>query len=246
MFIVRFYPVPVSFTAALLFALCDTHTMTRSPSVLFIISIMLLLAGCSSHQKLPDFTASGYLADRGAVRIWRKESTPHTIHLMTIYTPFSGSATETTDYLWQEDKLVSIERHIAGAHPESVTMRFDQDGNLSYMQRQLEGRREALSSDAVALYQFDAGRMLKISDDLLEGHILLRQGHWTLGGAVTLCQGGGIHPRFDSYSTNYITQHQQASGKPVSISWLEAPKGTQLLLVSLKDVCPAEPEAADF
>lgn len=220
--------------------------MTRYPFALLILSIMLLLAGCSSRQKLPDFTASGYLADRGAVRIWRKESAPQTVHLMTIYTPFSASAPEKTDYLWQENKLLSIERHIAGAHPESVMMRFDQNGRLSYMQRQLEGRREALSPDAVALYQFDAGRMLKISDDLLEGHILLRQGHWTPGGTVTLCQGGEMHPRFESDSISYITQHQQMSGKPVSISWLEAPKGTQLLLVSLDDVCPVEPEAAHF
>lgn len=220
--------------------------MTRSPFTLLILAIMLLLAGCSSRPKLPDFTGSGYLADRGAVRIWRKESAPRSSHLMTIYTPFSGSATETTDYQWQGNKLISIERHTAGEHPESVMMRFDQDGSLSFMQRQLEGRREALSPDAVALYQFDAGRMLKISDDLLEGRVLLKQGHWSADGTVTLCQGRETRPSFDRYSTNYITQHQQESGKPVSISWLEAPRGTQLLLVSKDDVCPAEPKAADF
>jgi hypothetical protein len=45
---------------------------------------------------------------------------------------------------------------------------------------------------------------------------------------------------------HYITQHQRESGKPVSISWLEAPKGTQLILVSAEDQCLMEPKEADF
>ena len=205
-----------------------------------------MLAGCSSGPAHPDFSASGYLADRGAVRIWRKERDSHVTRLMTVYTPFNSPTVETTDYQWQQDKLVSIERHTAGEHPESVTMRFDQDGSLSFMQRQLESRREALSADAIALYQYDAGRMLTISDDLLKGRVVLRQGHWTPSGTVTLCQKGTRHPSFDRYAASYITQHQQESGKPLSIAWLEAPGGTQLLLVSAEDLCPAQPTAEDF
>lgn len=210
------------------------------------VLMLLLLAGCSSRSTLPDFTASGYLADRGAVRIWRKDTPDQASHLVTVYTPFTGGNTETTDYLWQQDKLISIERHIKGEHPDEVTLRFDQDGSLSFMQRQLEGRREALSPDAVALYQFDAGRMLKISDDLLAGRVWLKQGHWSPSGTVTLCQGGVEKPSFDPFFTRYITQHQRESGKPVSISWLEAPKGTQLILVSADNQCATEPQEADL
>ncbi|EXU76720.1 membrane protein [Erwinia mallotivora] len=219
--------------------------MTRFPFSLPVLLAVLLMAGCSSSQKLPDFTASGYLADRGAVRIWRKEGSARSSHLITVYTPFSGTATETTTYQWQQNKLLSIERHTGGEHPESVMMRF-QDDKLSFMQRQLEGRREALSADAVALYQFDAGRMLRISDDLLAGRVMLKQGHWSADGTVTLCQGSQTRPAFDRFSLHYITQHQQASGKPVSLSWLEAPKGTQLLLVSTENICATEPKAADL
>lgn len=227
--------------------MCDNHTMIRNPLTHLTLTVMLLmLAGCSSRPKIPDFTASGYLADRGAVRIWRKDTSQHASHLVTVYTPFTGGNTETTDYQWQEDKLVSVERRSSGEHPESVTLRFDQDGSLSFMQRQLEGRREALSPDAVALYQFEAGRMLKISDDLLEGRVWLKQGYWSPSGTVTLCQGGVEKPTFDRFFTNYITQHQRESGKPVSISWLEAPKGTQLILVSADDQCRTEPKAADL
>ncbi|WP_338572006.1 DUF1481 domain-containing protein [Erwinia billingiae] len=221
--------------------------MIRNPITTSALFLMLLtLAGCSSTPKVPDFTASGYLADRGTVRIWRKDSHQHSSHLVTIYTPFNETTSETTDYQWQADKLVSIERKTKGDHPESVTLRFDQDGNLSFMQRQLDGRREALSADAIALYQFDAGRVLKISDDLIDGRVWLKQGHWSPSGTVTLCQGGVEKPTFDSFFMHYITQHQRESGKPVSISWLEAPKGTQLILVSAEDQCLSEPKEADF
>ena len=207
--------------------------------------LCLLLTGCSS-QHTPDFTASGYLADRGAVRIWRKEHSPRSTHLQTVYTPFNEPVTETTDYQWQQDKLISIERHSAGSHTESVTLRFDQNGRLSFMQRQLADRREALSADAVALYQFDAGRMLAISNDLLKGRVRLLQGHRTASGAVTLCDGNNASPDFDENAVRYIVQHQQASGEPLSLAWLEAPGGTQLLLATQENLCAAEPQADSF
>ncbi len=220
--------------------------MIRSRFSLLPLLTAITLVGCSSHSQHPDFSASGYLADRGSVRIWRKEHDSQISRLMTVYTPFNGPTAETTDYQWQQGRLVAIERHTAGEHPESVTMRFDQDGSLSFMQRQLENRREALSADAIALYQYDAGRMLAISDDLLKGRVVLQQGHWMPSGTVTLCKKGIRYPVFDRYAMSYITQHQQESGKPLSIAWLEAPGGTQLLLVSADDLCPAQPTAEDF
>lgn len=210
-----------------------------------LLPFLLLLAGCSSRQ-MPDFTASGYLADRGAVRIWRKTPSPQSTHLQTVYTPFTEPVTETTDYQWQEGKLISVERKIVGANPESVTLRFDQSGRLSFMQRQLANRREALTADAIALYQFDAGRMLTISDDLLRGRVRLLQGEWTPSGAVRLCGGGKASPGFDNNAVRYITQHQQGSGEPLSIAWLEAPGGTQLLLATPEDLCQQQPQADSF
>ena len=72
----------------------------RLPFCFLSLCAFVLLAGCSSHDDTPDFTASGYLADRGTVRIWR-ENHNDTVHLLTIYTPFTGAATENTDYIWQ-------------------------------------------------------------------------------------------------------------------------------------------------
>lgn len=209
-------------------------------------AMLLLLAGCSSHSDLPDFTASGYLADRGAVRIWRKNHDQQVAHLMTVYTPFSGGAVETSDYLWLQGKLVSVERHIIGAAPDDVMLRFDLEGRLSFMQRQLSGRREALSADAVALYQFDAQRMLKVSDDLLAGRVLLRQGSWQPDGTIKTCQGAQARPEFTRIELGYIARQQRDKPGAVSVAWLEAPGGTQLLQVASDDFCSSEPKDESF
>lgn len=216
------------------------------PNRISILTILLLLAGCSSHSDLPDFTASGYLADRGAVRIWRKDSQAEISHMMTVFTPFSGGATETTDYQWLGGKPVAIERHVSGKQPDDVTLRFDHDGALSFMQRQLAGHREPLSADEVALYQFDAQRMVKISDDLLSGRVMLTQGVWSLGGTVKTCQGNEVRPDFDMLEREHIDKQQNTSATPLSVAWLETPDDTQLLLVSAEDLCKNEPTGADF
>ncbi|PRD12495.1 DUF1481 domain-containing protein [Pantoea coffeiphila] len=217
------------------------------PNRISILTILLLLAGCSSHSDLPDFTASGYLADRGAVRIWRKDSQEEISHMMTAYTPFSGGATETTDYQWLDGKPVAIERHVSGKQPDDVTLRFDHDGALSFMQRQLAGHREPLSADEVALYQFDAQRMLKISNDLRNGRVMLIQGRWLPGGEVASCQGNQLRPEFDEMELEQIArQRASASAEPVNVAWLQAPEGVQLLLVSHEDLCQSEPKEADF
>ncbi|WP_437611629.1 DUF1481 domain-containing protein [Erwinia sp. V71] len=211
-----------------------------------LLAFTLFLVGCSSSSTLPDFTASGYVADRGVVRIWRKDSQQQAAHMMTVYSPLTGDATEITDYSWQDGKLVAIERHTKGSRPDDVTLRFDHQGNLSFMQRQLQGRREALSEDAVELYRFDAQRMLKISDALLSGRVMLHQGQWQADGSVKTCQGNVLKPGFDSRERGYIAQRQANASMPVNIAWLDAPEGTQLLLVANEDYCSWEPKEAEF
>ncbi|URQ60545.1 DUF1481 domain-containing protein [Pantoea alhagi] len=207
--------------------------------------LTLLLAGCSSQPSLPDFTASGYLADRGAVRIWRKNH-QDSVHMLTVFKPFQEGATVFTRYGWQDGNLISIERHLKDARPDDVTLRFDGDGSLSFMQRQLAGRREAVSEQAVELYKFDAQRMLKISDALLAGRVLLKQGRWQGNDTLQTCQGEQVKPTLDESEWRRIEQVQHQTGAKVSVAWLEAPAGTQLLEVSTEDDCQWEPQEADF
>jgi len=217
----------------------------RSSSCFALISL-LLLSGCSSTPETPPFTASGYLADRGAVRIWRKNSGHLTIHLRTLYTPFNGDTTETTDYLWQEQKLVSVARHTSGKQPNDVTLRFDQDGSLSFMQRQLADRREAVDTDTVELYKFDAQRMLAQSNALLNGHIILKQGQWLGAKQIVTCDGERVSPSFDDYALQMLVRQQQRSSAPLLVSWLEAPEGTQLLRAAPGESCDSQPKEEDF
>ncbi|GLR09008.1 hypothetical protein COO59_19470 [Mixta theicola] len=207
--------------------------------------LTLLLAGCSSPPSLPDFTASGYLADRGAVRIWRKNH-QHSVHMLVVFKPFQNGATVFTRYGWLDGNLTSIERHPDGAQPDNVTLRFDGDGGLNFMQRQLAGRREAVSEQTIELYKFDAQRMLKISDALLAGHVLLKQGRWQGNDVLQTCQGEQIKPALDKSEWQRIEQLQHQTGSAVSVAWLEAPAGTQLLDVSTQDDCQWEPQEADF
>lgn len=206
----------------------------------------LLLIGCSSTSSLPDFTASGYLADRGTVRIWRKNENNQPDRILTVYSPFERGQVETTDYDWQQGKLTAITRQIEGEHPETVTLRFDSHGNLNFMQRQRDNRREAVSEESVALLQFDAQRMLDLSQSLLMGRVFMTQGHWQADGAIKTCSGQVKQPVFDDPSRQLILNEQARSKTPVSVAWLDAPEGTQLILVQAQDVCANEPKEADF
>jgi len=212
----------------------------------FALLVLLLLSGCSSTPDNPPFTASGYLADRGAVRIWRKNSGHTAVHLKTLYTPFNGDAAETTDYLWQEERLVSVARHVSGTQPDDVTLRFDQDGSLSFMQRQLAGRREAVDADTIELYKFDAQRMLAQSNALLSGRVVLKQGQWLGAKQIKTCDGERVSPSFDDYAIQTLVRQQVRSSTPLLVSWLEAPEGTQLLRAAPGESCESQPKEADF
>jgi len=211
-----------------------------------ILFLSLILFGCISTPDIPPFSASGYLADRGVVRIWRKNSDHQSVHIRTLYTPFSGGEGEVTDYVWLEGSLISIQRQVKGKQPDDVTLRFDQAGGLNFMQRQLAGRREAVSPDAIELYKFDAERMRNLSDALLSGRVFLKQGHWLGSDRLETCEGQQVRPAFDADDRQLLIQQQQSASAPLMVSWLEAPEGLQLLRVSQQDDCSQQPTEDDM
>lgn len=123
----------------------------------------LMLTACSFHQTPPAFTATGYIADRGAVRLWRKDDTAsERVTLESVYSPYRGADTVVTrhEYQQQQGEVRQIRRQQSGEQPETVHLRFDQQGKLSFMQRERWQRRESLSDDETALYAFEARRGL--------------------------------------------------------------------------------------
>ncbi|KHN52748.1 hypothetical protein OI69_07455 [Pectobacterium fontis] len=204
--------------------------------------MLTAVVACSSRTAPPDVFSSGYVADRGIVRVWRKDDAQNTTALTTVFNPLQGNGVVVTRYTFQQGKLHEIQRNQLGAQKEDMRLRFAEDGTVSFMQRQLAERRESVSDDDVALYQFDAKRMLELSEVLRAGKVTLKQGKW-LEGQVQSCDGTLVRPDFDRDSREWIAQEQKAHAmRPLNVAWLEAPEGTQLLLVMEDDVCQWQPK----
>ena len=209
------------------------------------LSGVLLLSACGSHSELPPFTASGYVGDQGAVRIWRKDSGDD-VHLLSVFSPWRKGETTTCEYRWQGDSLSLIELNVYSKPAEHVRIRFDDRGELSFMQREVDGQKQQLSSDQIALYRYRADQIRQTSNALRQGRVILRQGRWHADNTVTTCEGETLKPDLESWAINHIERRQRHSSVEVSVAWLEAPEGSQLLLVANEDFCHWQPTAKTF
>ncbi len=205
----------------------------------------LLLAACSHDSSLPPFTASGFAGDQGAIRIWRKDSGGET-HLLSAFSPWHRGNTSLAEYRWQGDALTLIELNIYANPPEHIRVRFDDRGELSFIQREVNGQKQQLSSDQIALYRYRAEQIRQTSDALRQGRVVLRQGRWQANNTVQTCEGQTVKPELDTWALNHIAQRQSRSSLAVSVAWLEAPEGAQLLLVANEDFCHWQPTEKNF
>ncbi|MCQ0280553.1 DUF1481 domain-containing protein [Escherichia coli] len=158
----------------------------------------LFLTACSHNSSLPPFTASGFAEDQGAVRIWRKDSGDN-VHLLAVFSPWRSGDTTTREYRWQGDNLTLININVYSKPPVNIRARFDDRGDLSFMQRESDGEKQQLSNDQIDLYRYRADQI-----------------------------------------------RQSRSSVDVSVAWLEAPEGSQLLLVANSDFCRWQPNEKTF
>ncbi|ADO50391.1 DUF1481 domain-containing protein [[Enterobacter] lignolyticus] len=210
-----------------------------------VLAGVVLLSACSRQSALPPFTASGYADNEGAVRIWRKDSDGET-HLLAAFSPWHSGNTSLSEYRWQDDTLSLIELNIYGKPPEHVKVRFDSRGDLSFMQREVDGQKQQLSNDQIALYRYQAQQIRQTSDALRQGRVMLHQGRWHKDGSVTTCEGQTVKPDLDGQAISHIERRQSHSTVELSVAWLEAPEGSQLLLVANEDFCTWQPKAKTF
>lgn len=207
---------------------------------------VLLLTACSHNTSLPPFTASGFADNQGAVRIWRKDAADG-VHLLSVFSPWRNGSTTTSEYRWQGDTLSLIELNIFGEPPEHIRVRFDDRGELSFMQREVDGQKQQLSNDQIELYRYRAEQIRQTSDALRQGRVVLRQGRWHAAEhAVTPCEGETMKPDLDARAMSHIERRQSRSSVDVSVAWLEAPEGSQLLLVANSDFCHWQPKEKTF
>ncbi len=81
--------------------------------------------------------------------------------------------------------------------PEHIRARFDAQGDLSFMQREVDGQKQQLSSDRVALYRYRAEQIRQTSDALRRA-VVLRQGRWNAAAHTVLtCEGQTVTPDLD-------------------------------------------------
>lgn len=211
-----------------------------------MVAVFAGLSACSFRSAPPTFTASGFVAEQGVVRLWRLDDEQHRPQvLMSVYSPYRGPGTISTLYEYQDGVLYQIKRTDADDDHDSIQLRFTHNGTVSFMQRQLAAQRQKLSNDDIARYQYQARRTLEVSDALNAGQVRLLQGHWRQGG-VKLCSGATVKPDLDKQAEDWIVQRAANSRQPVSIAWLDGPEGRELLLVANEDFCRWQPTATSF
>ncbi|CAK9887050.1 MAG: hypothetical protein XXXJIFNMEKO3_03508 [Candidatus Erwinia impunctatus] len=221
-------------------------------ATLMALLIGVLLSGCRSSSTPSGpagLFASGYLTEEGSLRLWRQDSQGEPRRVFTFYSPFSRAYSETTDYHWQESKLIAVEQIRKGKQGDVSTteVRFDSRGELIFMQRQQAGRRESLTAETVSRLQFEASRLRESSDDLRRGDVVLRQAQWTERHQAIACQGEQQQPQFNETTLRLIDAYSKTTIGPRFIAWLEGPeKTTQLLLLSSENLCQNEPDKTTF
>lgn len=114
------------------------------------------------------------------------------------------------------------------------------------MQRESDGEKQQLSNDQIDLYRYRADQIRQISDALRQ-ESRAAPGRWhAMEQTVTTCEGQTIKPDLDSQAIAHIERRQSRSSVDVSVAWLEAPEGSQLLLVANSDFCRWQPNEKTF
>ncbi|UHM92815.1 DUF1481 domain-containing protein [Rahnella victoriana] len=208
--------------------------------------LVLGLVGCSSKNTSELFFASGYVADQGINRIWREDSAqnePQTI--LNVYSPYYGGDTIITRYEFQQGQLHLVKETHATKTDLGVMLRFDEQGHVSFMQRQLPERREKLSSDDVERYKYEASKVLDLSSALKAGNVRLIQARWHKG-IITTCAGEQVTPELTVRSQVWLAKRASRSNDNLGLAWLTAPEGNELLLVANEDFCKWEPKESEL
>lgn len=150
-----------------------------------------------------------------------------------------------TRYEYQSNQLHLIKQYHAEQQNLGVTLRFDNQGNVSFMQRQLENAREQLSTDDIERYKYEAENVLNLSKTLRAGSIRLVQGRW-LQGNITACNGEPLTLNLSVRAQVWLAKRATKANDRLGLAWLAGPEGDQLLLAANEDFCKWEPKESDL
>ncbi len=65
------------------------------------------------------------------------------MHLLAVFSPWRSGDTTTREYRWQGDNLTLININVYSKPPVNIRARFDDRGDLSFMQRESDGEKAA-------------------------------------------------------------------------------------------------------
>lgn len=203
-----------------------------------------MLSACSSNApKLPEFSASGFIADDGVIRMWRlNDAKSQPLVLMVVYSPYKGTDTSVNFFEYRSGHLWQIRSQVMNQQGGDITeqLRFDKNNDVVFMQRTQDGDKTPLSSDDIIRWRFEAERILETNTALVVGDVKLYQGHWQQG-KVTTCEGEVREVTFEPYAQDWLESRAKVWRSKLSLAWLESSEGNQLLMVADTDFCRWQP-----
>ncbi|MEQ4676807.1 DUF1481 domain-containing protein [Providencia vermicola] len=203
-----------------------------------------MLSACSSNApKLPEFSASGFIADDGVIRMWRlNDAKSQPLVLMVVYSPYKGTDTSVNFFEYRSGNLWQIRSQILNQKGGDITeqLRFDKNNDVIFMQRAQNGTKTPLSTDEITRWRFEAARVLETNTALIVGGVKLYQGRWQQG-KVTTCEGDVRDVTFEPYAENWLQSRAKVWHSQLNLAWLESSEGNQLLMVADTDFCRWQP-----
>ncbi|MEQ4655019.1 DUF1481 domain-containing protein [Providencia hangzhouensis] len=209
-----------------------------------MLGTISMLSACSSNApKLPEFSASGFIADDGVIRMWRlNDAKSQPLVLMVVYSPYKGTDTSVNFFEYRSGNLWQIRSQILNQKNGDITeqLRFDKNNEVIFMQRTQDGYKTPLSTDEITRWRFEAERILETNTALIVGGVKLYQGRWQQG-KVTTCEGDVREVTFEPYAENWLQSRAKVWHSQLNLAWLESSEGNQLLMVADTDFCRWQP-----
>lgn len=203
-----------------------------------ILSIVLFLcAGCSLKES-SNIDATALVVDSGVLRIWRKDIHQQPNTIIMAFSPYSGDS-QLIRFNFIHGSLSQIITTIESQPQITEQLHFDDNGNVTYNQRQLKDRREQLSEEYIQLAKYVTKQTVILSHALISQRIKLYQGQYN-NSIVTNCNGIGIRLSLDETQKKWLNTRNK-NRKKQGVAWIITPYGTQLLLIADEDFCVWQP-----
>lgn len=207
---------------------------------LLILIAAFVLFGCVNTVPKPTLDATGYLDDKGSVRIWRKDLNNIPLAIVSDYIPYNNEESRiVTTYEYFDGSLSQIKRQIA-TQPEVVEqLRFDAQNKLTFNQRVFPDRKEMIDSAAIEYLTWQAQQILQMSSILRVGKFKLIQGRYQQG-QIKTCAGENAYVDLEPSQREWLNK-QLKTHSAVGLAWLVSSAGEELLLMTDLDICASEP-----